>query len=859
MKKASKKIRKISLNLAIILAMLMQSGMPGAYFAFASEPLPEPEQQQKQSKNISATNAGDFKEKSGEQEEEKKPAADIEKSDAEKKVDPVKIMEEEQGDEEQGEAEKESGKDAERLSADPVTDLAEDKPSDEDAAVKTTDGESLFPESFPETALEPAILLPQPIVQSDSTVGIMNGGDDEEAPNKIGFSDKIKTCAGEGRLYAYAGDPFQDIDTYFTIDSESNFDQLWIFMRSTVEETDLEILVNGEEKNPTLLLPPASPAGNIRIYGLDVNPGDKIVVKGDHPEGARRIQGYMAQNKNAPPFALSTRDSVYGGQKITDVTLTPGTFQYVYFDKYSINAPGRGQDNRKVEVKITNGGTISDKEYTSPNPSPAEGVVIDTYTIAESGVYNFDVISEDSVYWLHPICEIPVLEKAEITAIKFNDLNGNGEENAGEPALSGWEMELFSGSGCDQNNFIRRQTTNASGETLFADLEPGNYSVREILKTGWRNTTGICQNVSPDFGENRFVRFGNQEQGRVIVRKITVPSNSSRSFNFESSWGNFSLRHGESNDSGFLNAGTYAVRERSLPSNWDLSSAVCSDGSRASSISLSPGETVTCTFTNVREDDDDDDDDDDERKVVIRISRDDDRGEVLGAVTTLPVTGGNNLVLTLAGLVILAFGSGLVIRNRKKLHVPGNNSFWSSIFAGVLVGGSMALIGFSLYPMLHEEVRYHSNSTGEMDPVDNNFGIVIPKLSANAKIISEVDSQNADAYQAALVDGVAHAKGTAHPGEWGNMFVFAHSGTDFLRDNRFNMIFYHLDELEGGDQIYIYKNGTKHSYAVKEKKIVEASDSQYLKKEADGKILTLMTCWPAGSTDKRLVVIAQQI
>ena len=35
-----------------------------------------------------------------------------------------------------------------------------------------------------------------------------------------------------------------------------------------------------------------------------------------------------------------------------------------------------------------------------------------------------------------------------------------------------------------------------------------------------------------------------------------------------------------------------------MPAGWDLSSAVCSDERRLSSIDLAAGETVTCVFTN---------------------------------------------------------------------------------------------------------------------------------------------------------------------------------------------------------------------------------------------------------------------
>jgi hypothetical protein len=46
--------------------------------------------------------------------------------------------------------------------------------------------------------------------------------------------------------------------------------------------------------------------------------------------------------------------------------------------------------------------------------------------------------------------------------------------------------------------------------------------------------------------------------------------------------------------------GTYAVAQASAGAAWDLTSAVCSDGSPITAVSLTAGETVTCTFTNTK-------------------------------------------------------------------------------------------------------------------------------------------------------------------------------------------------------------------------------------------------------------------
>ena len=144
-------------------------------------------------------------------------------------------------------------------------------------------------------------------------------------------------------------------------------------------------------------------------------------------------------------------------------------------------------------------------------------------------------------------------------------------------------------------------------------------------------------------------------------------------------------------------------------------------------------------------------------------------------------------------------------------------------------------------------------------PVDEEFGIVIPKLSANAPVIPDVDWQDSSVYQRALIRGVAHARGTSYPGAPGNIFIFSHSGVDFYEANRYNALFYLLNKLVPGDEIYLFYKGQKFTYRVAQQKTVSPENVEYLKGNPKKQTLTLMTCWPAGTTLKRLIVIADQI
>ena len=183
----------------------------------------------------------------------------------------------------------------------------------------------------------------------------------------------------------------------------------------------------------------------------------------------------------------------------------------------------------------------------------------------------------------------------------------------------------------------------------------------------------------------------------------------------------------------------------------------------------------------------------------------------------------------------------------------------------VKVGWLSLTLGFGLlifiyWPVAKVEVNYRvGTSQVELQPVDTDFGIVIPKIGANAKVIAKVDPYNSLVYQRALTQGVAHAKTSSLPGQPGNVFIFSHSSVNFYEASRYNSIFYLLNKLEPGDEIRVYYQGQPIIYRVSETKIVSSSAVNYLQAGTRESGLTLMTCWPAGTTYKRLLVIAKLV
>ncbi|MBC7247339.1 MAG: carboxypeptidase regulatory-like domain-containing protein [Actinobacteria bacterium] len=151
-------------------------------------------------------------------------------------------------------------------------------------------------------------------------------------------------------------------------------------------------------------------------------------------------------------------------------------------------------------------GVYTVKEVLDPGWSPtnpADGVHEDVAVGCGDNVENLDFLNQR--------------EHCSISGHKFEDLDGDGVKDAGEPALEGVRIELWQGS-----TMVDWTTTGAGGFYSFTDLPPGTYDVKEVLDPGWFPTNpadgaqeGIV--VSGDDVEN--IDFLNCEYGSISGHK----------------------------------------------------------------------------------------------------------------------------------------------------------------------------------------------------------------------------------------------------------------------------------------------------------------------------------------------------
>ncbi|MFN8498617.1 MAG: SdrD B-like domain-containing protein [Anaerolineae bacterium] len=136
----------------------------------------------------------------------------------------------------------------------------------------------------------------------------------------------------------------------------------------------------------------------------------------------------------------------------------------------------------------------------------------------------------------------PTQGNGNVTGTVFNDLNGNGTQDPGEPGIPGVTVTLKDPSG----NPVGTTTTDASGNYSFPNVPPGTYTVVETDPPGFVSTTpnSVPVVVTPnsttnaDFGDRQAPQpqkanvvgtvfedingNGTQEPGEPGIANVTV-------------------------------------------------------------------------------------------------------------------------------------------------------------------------------------------------------------------------------------------------------------------------------------------------------------------------------------------------
>ena len=147
----------------------------------------------------------------------------------------------------------------------------------------------------------------------------------------------------------------------------------------------------------------------------------------------------------------------------------------------------------------------------------------------------------------------------------------------------------------------------------------------------------------------------------------------------------------------------------------------------------------------------------------------------------------------------------------------------------------------------------------EITPYENR--IIIPKIGKNIPLIDikqkSVSGQKEleNIFMKELEDWVVRYPWSTKPGKPGNTFIFGHSSNYPWIKWDYNDVFANLGKLNYWDKVIVYYGQNKYIYKIKTKKVISPKDTKVLKRNKNKDELTLMTCWPVGTTLNRLLVI----
>jgi sortase A len=153
----------------------------------------------------------------------------------------------------------------------------------------------------------------------------------------------------------------------------------------------------------------------------------------------------------------------------------------------------------------------------------------------------------------------------------------------------------------------------------------------------------------------------------------------------------------------------------------------------------------------------------------------------------------------------------------------------------------------------------------ELADADEPRSFDLPRGAIMALTIDALGIRDAPVFsstsRSALENGVAHLPGTSFPwsdGAQRNVYLAAHrlgyEGTDS------RLIFYRLNRLTEGDEVVLEdRDGRKYRYRVTESFVVDPGEDWVTGQVVGRDMVTLQTCTPIPTFDKRLIVRADRI
>jgi outer membrane protein assembly factor BamB len=262
------------------------------------------------------------------------------------------------------------------------------------------------------------------------------------------------------------------------------------------------------------------------VYALDAATG---VLKWNYTTG-RSIYGTSPAVSDGVVYVTS--DNVYALRSIPTGSISGMKFNDTNFN--TIKDPGEPGLNDWA-ITLSNQSGIIATQLTSGNGNyNFTNLPPDNYTVAE--------VIQPGWLQVHPQCgpgpsltgsctytinltgeniadkDFGNFLMGKISGTKFNDINGNGIKDPGEPGLPNWTINLRLG------NVTYSTVTDSNGDYNFSGVLVGIYNISEILQPGWIQTAPVSVTHTVTIlasGVNATLQdFGNFKLGEIHGTKF---------------------------------------------------------------------------------------------------------------------------------------------------------------------------------------------------------------------------------------------------------------------------------------------------------------------------------------------------
>ncbi len=148
-----------------------------------------------------------------------------------------------------------------------------------------------------------------------------------------------------------------------------------------------------------------------------------------------------------------------------------------------------------------------------------------------------------------------------------------------------------------------------------------------------------------------------------------------------------------------------------------------------------------------------------------------------------------------------------------------------------------------------------------VDTIDASYNagpdsIIISKLGVKAPLLWASGTTQKQLNES-LNQGVILYPGSALPGQNGEVVLSGHSSIFPWVKTQYGQVFTLLDKLQAGDTVSLVYNHRQYDYQITGQEVL--NPNQIKISDTDQPVLKLTTCWPIGTSAKRLVVYGELI